>query len=175
MELLHEKPYEKITATDIINRADVNRSTFYAHYPDVQGLVEEMLNEIVTDCTRLIAELDYRSIFRDPTPFLRPLVQRGLEYRELYTRISQSYFALQQTEQIKAALLDKALNTPEIPEEIRRSRSYVVRVNFFIGGIFETYRQWTQGGLDYSSDEIVEEVATLIISSEEVNRHLMDL
>ncbi|MBO5365138.1 MAG: TetR family transcriptional regulator, partial [Peptococcaceae bacterium] len=32
LELLQEKPYEKITVTDIAQRADLNRSTFYAHY-----------------------------------------------------------------------------------------------------------------------------------------------
>lgn len=60
MELLHEKPYEKITATDVINRADVNRSTFYAHYPDLRGLVEEIMSEIVDESAALIEELDQR-------------------------------------------------------------------------------------------------------------------
>ena len=40
MELLREKRLEKITVTDIVNRADINRSTFYAHYTDVKALIE---------------------------------------------------------------------------------------------------------------------------------------
>ena len=46
-DLLHEKPVEKITATDIINRSGINRSTFYAHYPDARGIIDEIGNEIV--------------------------------------------------------------------------------------------------------------------------------
>ena len=30
--LLKEKDLSKITVTDIVNRADINRATFYAHY-----------------------------------------------------------------------------------------------------------------------------------------------
>ena len=30
------KDLSKITVTDIVNRADINRATFYAHYPDVR-------------------------------------------------------------------------------------------------------------------------------------------
>ena len=43
LDLLGEKNLEKITATDIIKRADINRSTFYAHYPDARGLLDEIL------------------------------------------------------------------------------------------------------------------------------------
>ncbi len=35
MELIQEKDVEKITVTDIITRADINRGTFYAHYQDI--------------------------------------------------------------------------------------------------------------------------------------------
>ena len=31
-ELLQKKDFEKITVTEIVNRAGLNRGTFYAHY-----------------------------------------------------------------------------------------------------------------------------------------------
>lgn len=40
--LIREREFSKITVTDIVERADLNRSTFYAHYPDIYGIVEEI-------------------------------------------------------------------------------------------------------------------------------------
>ena len=59
VELLHEKPLEKITATDIINRSGLNRSTFYAHYPDVKGIIDEITGEIYAMFRQMLAELDF--------------------------------------------------------------------------------------------------------------------
>ena len=47
MELLQEKPYEKITATDIIHRADINRSTFYLHYENTCDLLRETTDYVM--------------------------------------------------------------------------------------------------------------------------------
>ena len=48
MELLLEKRYEAITVRDILDRAGIGSSTFYAHYfdkEDVQTvLIEQMLS-----------------------------------------------------------------------------------------------------------------------------------
>ncbi|MCX7755200.1 MAG: TetR/AcrR family transcriptional regulator [Anaerolineales bacterium] len=40
-ELLAEKGFRDITVQDITERAEVNRATFYAHYPDKYALLEE--------------------------------------------------------------------------------------------------------------------------------------
>ncbi|MGJ6969372.1 TetR/AcrR family transcriptional regulator [Streptosporangium sp. G11] len=46
MELILEKGYEPVTVTDLINRADVGRSTFYAHFADKQAVLFANLDEI---------------------------------------------------------------------------------------------------------------------------------
>lgn len=42
LELLEVKPLEKITVTDVCAAADVNRSSFYAHYQDIHALLREL-------------------------------------------------------------------------------------------------------------------------------------
>ena len=50
VELLGEKPIEKVTVKEICERADVNRGTFYSHYSDqfdlYNSIVDELLNGI---------------------------------------------------------------------------------------------------------------------------------
>ena len=44
-KLLHEKDLSKITVSDIIRESDISRGTFYAHFPDVAGVVEQIEKE----------------------------------------------------------------------------------------------------------------------------------
>lgn len=46
-EILMEKEFEKITITEIAQRADINRGTFYKYYKDTADLLEEIEKEIV--------------------------------------------------------------------------------------------------------------------------------
>lgn len=44
IELLNERSFEKITVTDIVNRCDINRNTFYYYYQDIYDVLEELLS-----------------------------------------------------------------------------------------------------------------------------------
>lgn len=46
-QLLEERPINKITVKDIVNRCDINRNTFYYHFPDIPSLLLEMMEEKV--------------------------------------------------------------------------------------------------------------------------------
>lgn len=43
MSLMTEKGYDGVTVQDVIDRADVGRSTFYAHYNDKNDLLDDLL------------------------------------------------------------------------------------------------------------------------------------
>lgn len=46
MHLMLEKGYEAVTVQEIIDRANVGRSTFYAHFLDKQALLESVLQQL---------------------------------------------------------------------------------------------------------------------------------
>lgn len=46
LALLEEKGFQSITVREITERAEINRSTFYAHYPDTYGLLDATLQDI---------------------------------------------------------------------------------------------------------------------------------
>ncbi len=45
MELLGEKSFEDVSVADVTERAGVNRATFYDHYTDKYGLLEDVIGE----------------------------------------------------------------------------------------------------------------------------------
>ena len=68
-EFLEEKPYNKITVRDIVNRCCVNRNTFYYYFQDIPTLmvdsIEEWMDEVIrkygtitspVDCLTYMAE-----------------------------------------------------------------------------------------------------------------------
>ena len=162
LALLQEKPFEKITVTDIVKRADINRSTFYAHYPDVLGLVEELIEETVSGSIDLVSGIDMLQFLEEPMPILEQLLAIGQKNMEIYKLLGRSDFAMRQVEKMKTALVHNAMDAVNIPAHIRRSQAFHVHMNFFIGGIFNVYQQWILGSLDSSPDEIMKHLAELI-------------
>ena len=44
-DLLQEKPLDKITVTDVVRRAGINRGTFYAHYMDISDVIQHLIDK----------------------------------------------------------------------------------------------------------------------------------
>lgn len=55
-DLMEEKDFNKVTVQDITARAEINRATFYAHFPDKYALLEASIHEIFFE------ELDKRTL-----------------------------------------------------------------------------------------------------------------
>jgi AcrR family transcriptional regulator len=71
LSLIPEKGYERITVQDILDRADVGRSTFYAHYRDKEDLLLSGFQDIRSALTAERQAADHSSGARGE--FLEPL------------------------------------------------------------------------------------------------------
>jgi len=163
MELLKEKSFEKITVTDIVKRADINRSTFYAHYPDVMGLIEEIQNEVLDYTYQMLREISFKNFFENPKPLLNEIIKMAEENNELYRLLSNSNIAVKQLVTIKEALIERTIKTIEIPGLAPDSFEKEFTVRFFMGGVVDIYLQWLNGELNSSIEELTDELAKMIV------------
>ena len=82
VQLLKEKGYSAITVSDIIERANIGRSTFYAHYRDKEDLFVTQLDHVIEGLSRYMPDQREIPFF----PSLGLFQHVGEEY-ELYKAI----------------------------------------------------------------------------------------
>ncbi len=54
LEELKTKPYSKITVTEICKKAEINRGTFYLHYYDMDDVLNEILEDFLSDTSSVL-------------------------------------------------------------------------------------------------------------------------
>ena len=161
VDMLHKKSLEKITATDIINRSGLNRSTFYAHYPDVKGIIDEITGEIFTMFQQMLSEMDFSRFMNDPEPNLKKVVAFLDENKDLYRLLGQSDMSLIYLEQMKKMLIQQVLETPNLPTMGRSQTNVDIRIRMLLSGVIDAYREWLAGGINCTLEELTSEIANI--------------
>jgi len=54
LEELKTKPYGKITVTELCKKAEMNRGTFYLHYYDIDDVLNEILEDFLSDTSSVL-------------------------------------------------------------------------------------------------------------------------
>jgi len=158
VELIRAKDYKTITVNDIIERADVGRSTFYAHYKDKDDL---FLGEL----DRVIEVLSHRIPSQDEMPFFPSLglFQHVSEEYELYK-------ALVWTPGIDLLIkhMQKSL-TQRVEQGLQNSgKEYDIPLpilaNFITGSFLTLLKWWLENKKKQTPEQINEMFKNLILS-----------
>lgn len=146
------RPISKITVREICERANINRSTFYAHYQDIWDVVERVEAQMAKQAGNAYLSQVHRSLesaFESLFSFLA-------EYRQFYLL----YFAERQTASI-FLLIDPVYQekekqlTPELlGYTLKGEREY--HYEFFLGGLTALVRRWLKNDCKETPRELVE-------------------
>lgn len=162
LEIIQESGSAKMTVTEIVRRADINRATFYAHYPDVQGVISEIENEIIGKMFDVLRESHHGDFLSDPRPLLeeiRSYVEENIDYFRILVEANEAPPFM---EKMKRVFVDFMATYEGVPAEIRADKRYPLRCMYFAGGLLSIYQQWLLGGLDCGLDTITDETGELI-------------
>ena len=170
LELLRERPFEKITVTDLVEKADVNRSTFYAHYPDVMGIIDEIESEIIEFTVKTLSEMEFVDFGENPEKYIKYMMKSLEENGELYRLLRNSNVATRQLEKVKDVIIEKTLEIIRRYDTKTSYEEYVFIIHFLAGGMMEIYTQWICGDSGWTLNDVTEKMTKLVVV---VNKELL--
>ena len=151
LSLMLERPITRITVTEICERAEVNRATFYAHFADPYDLLARIENELFESIRRSIAGgLSSGSLRRILTDICSSIRENGALCRVIFSEYGDREF------------LERVLNIARV-ESMALWRSIVPHAGerelermyaFFSQGSAAVIRGWVLSGMQDAPEEI---------------------
>lgn len=165
ISLLKEKDISRITVKDIVDRADLNRATFYAHYPDVRGVMEEFENETIEHLKEVLSGARFEKVFQNPMPFLLKINRYLEEDLDFYRTLILSSSSDQFLERLKKVYINYLQSDTDIPDHIQNTAGLQMRICFFADGSIGIYKRWFRGELPGSLNDIAMQLSKIISQS----------
>lgn len=158
--LLSKEAYSKITIQEIIDRANIGRSTFYAHFQTKDSLLEDMCTELFNHIVEGImnnnmpTDHDHHAPAGGPHPafchLLQHIKENTLHSKDLLTSESSDiflrYFKNSLNRLIKAYLLQNRQGKVDVPEDFL--------LNHISGSFVEMVQWWVRGRMKETPEEL---------------------
>ena len=94
--LIKEKGFDALTVSDIVDRANINRGTFYLHYQDKFDLLEQTETEILSELQQIFLQANsLRTGDSNTAEQLQQLVIMLLEYVKEHANLMHAFLGLQ--------------------------------------------------------------------------------
>lgn len=162
IELLQAKTLDKITVTNIVETADLNRGTFYAHYADINMLIQSIEDEVVHSMYNLLSEEENPYLLKDPLPLFLKISQYLERNQELIIALMSSQTTNLFIVQLPDLIAKHLASSEDIGEEVRNSMSFKERCYFYAGGAGSLYMAWFRGTVSGSLEDVAYRLADII-------------
>lgn len=152
IELLEHRPISKITVKELCIKADINRTTFYAHYSDPYDLLNKIETDVLLSVSDAVANLhnseEKRSIVRTIQELLQYIAENNKQIQILLSEQGDVDFP----KKLFSMIYERCELVGLIPPSSTKEFYFIFLLNGSIGLI----QHWIKTGLTKSANEIAE-------------------
>lgn len=158
VQLVKSKGYKNVTVTDIVEKADYNRSTFYLHFKDKEDIAEELITDILDELESAFhlpfletGIVEYNHILPSSNAFFRHFYDNRdfyslLSLEDSIPRFNEKFFMKFKEVFAGITYLDESNKSIEL-EHFNTYKMY---------GSYGVILEWITGGCKQTPDEIAD-------------------
>lgn len=150
--LLKIKPISAITVKEICERADINRSTFYAHYKDQLDLLEQIEEEIITDLNMYLNQYNFeqeQEALLMTEKLLEYVVSKYEMFQTLLNENADHTFERRVMDVARSFMIQSQITNDEMDADIAE-----YAITYTISGSIYVIKQWVASNMDQSPKRI---------------------
>lgn len=153
-ELLETQNANKITVTKIVETADLNRSTFYAHFTSPSDVLAAIEEDVMNKFKTLLNQVQLDRILEQPLPLVREIAKLVNDNRELFIKLIKDNRESRFLEKLKEVFIEKLMSDTETLKLFKDRTALDINLRFLAGGYMETIRDWFNGNLDIPIEQL---------------------
>nr|WP_295278247.1 TetR/AcrR family transcriptional regulator [uncultured Blautia sp.] len=162
-DILEEKPYNRITVQDIVNRCCVNRNTFYYHFQDIPTLmidsIEDWMEEVIQNYGTFTSPVDCLTYMAEEC------MKRKRAFLHLFRSVQKDTF-LAGLNKMGYDIIQKYVNKiGEYKKISQKEKELFIKCYkcVFVGSLLD----WMEEGASYDLKEFYEELCKMFAGSGE--------
>ncbi len=148
VELMQKKGDGRITVTDIVNTADLNRSTFYAHFKSSEDVREKIQSDIINELIGSLNKRDFRNALSDSYPAMMHVVEFIKKDEEMYKMLLNTEDANKFLKKLRDIVIEKYLADEVMLPRIKDRDEFEMNLRMFIGGYVSVIEDWAAGNVN---------------------------
>lgn len=151
-DLVNEKKdIHKITVIELINRADIAKSTFYLHYSDIYDVAQEFENELLETLSYIISNTNSNidSFEKSLNLALEFIKENEKIYRKILNSSASFYFI----EKLKCILVQQVFNKIDLPFLSKNLNIRNAQIRFFANGSIDLVVDYFKNNINISLEE----------------------
>jgi AcrR family transcriptional regulator len=160
VQALQKEHISRITVTSICELADVNRSTFYAHFKDPYDLLDSIEQEVLSNIVQYLEKQDYS----DNRPVSFQVLSSILDY----VQANADLFKALLSDNCDSRIKNEIMNMTQVVS-INLNKKYDSRVQDYLNaynvtGCVSLLQKWLQDGMPEPSTQIAEYIMQMLYS-----------
>lgn len=162
IELLQKKHIDKISVKEICEKADINRSTFYAHYSDPNNLLQTIVQSVLSELNAYLDNFSYKKNGTESIQIISRIFDYIIANADRFKVILGENGDIGLQKKIMMLVQQKGMrewwNHIELDEELIE---YLLL--FGVNGSIGIVQKWLQSGMKQSAVEMAEIITNLTL------------
>ncbi len=162
LDLMVEKPFDKITITDIVKKADINRGTFYAHYDNTSEVLRSISASVIDEIASVFKAKNNSDALWNPRGYLKQISDFFLTNPNYFARLVATDKISEVLNDARHSAIEKILNDlgTDLPDSARAQLAIIL--DYSMSGITALYTDILLEKIPVTLEDSAEYIANLL-------------